>query len=83
MKSCKGCWYLDKSLFGPYCMVYGSWEEKYNPITEKTSLKRVNHRKASDMRTIAGDCGPDRKLYITFWRLLWNAIKNRGRLPSP
>ena len=76
MKSCKGCWHLSSGLSVPYCMIHGEWQTKIDPYTEKATQSRVGHIPTSVMRSKSGECGPGRKLYTTFWRLLWAKIKS-------
>ena len=74
MKSCKGCWHLSEGIFGPYCMVHGRWERETNGWTEKVTQVRVGHVETSIMRSRNGECGPDRKLYTTFWKGVWKTV---------
>lgn len=75
MKSCKGCKHLSESVFGPDCTHDAVLERRINRLTERVSWVYVGTVKAAHMRAPNGRCGPDRKLYETFWSASWNALK--------
>ena len=86
MKPCKGCKYLDDVLFGPYCN-YGVWpifESYVDPITGQQKRRRRSKVKAEFMRSAGGECGPDRRLYDTNWRVFkrWICRKIKSGLTN-
>lgn len=76
MKSCKRCIYLSKSIIDNNCVIYGGIERYKDPYTEEMIVKRYGEIPISDMRSSTGQCGPDRKLYVFFWKAIFIALKN-------
>ncbi len=79
IKSCKGCKYLNVSIFGTNCTIDTELEWRRDPFSERVSYKTIGNVETKVMRAREGRCGPDRMLFDTHGRAFLRWI-TKGRV---